>query len=303
MILYNESDPFAAEWLRGLVRSGRLPSGEVDGRSIRRLRPEQVRPATQAHFFAGIGGWPYALQLAGWPKGSPVWTGSPPCQPFSQAGSKGGTDDRRHLWPSWFRLIRECRPPIVFGEQVASPDGLRWFDAVSTDLEGEGYAVGAADLAAAGVGAPHKRQRLYFVAYAAGHRLPILGAEQGAEPLDVRPEPHSRRKARRVGNTGGHRAGQHAGELPGDEGGDAERSADRRDPPEPPSVASDPWTGAEWVDCSDGVCRPVEPGTFPLAHGVPNRVGLLRGYGNAIVPQLAAEFVRSSLEAIQEVSR
>jgi DNA (cytosine-5)-methyltransferase 1 len=52
------------------------------------------------------------------------------------------------------------------------------------------------------------------------------------------------------------------------------------------------WGNPDWLPCTDGKWRPVEPGTFPLAHGIPARVGLLRGYGNAIVPQVAAEFIK-----------
>lgn len=162
---YNEIKPYAASWLECLAKEGHIANGQVCADSITDLRPADVRGATQFHAFAGLGGWSYALRLAGWTDDEPVWTGSCPCQPFSGAGRKGGFDDARHLWPAWFDLIRECRPPIVFGEQVASPDGLAWLDAVSADLEGAGYAVGAADLCAAGVGAPHIRQRLYFVAY------------------------------------------------------------------------------------------------------------------------------------------
>ena len=60
------------------------------------------------------------LEWAGWE--GPVWTGSCPCQPFSSAGLRAGSDDPRHLWPAWFRLIRECRPDTVFGEQVPGAD-------------------------------------------------------------------------------------------------------------------------------------------------------------------------------------
>ena len=73
-----------------------------------------------------------------------------------------GTADERHLWPVFADLIRECRPATVFGEQVASTLGRQWIAGVRTDLEGMGFAVGAADLCAAGVGAPHIRQRLYW---------------------------------------------------------------------------------------------------------------------------------------------
>src|SRR5690606_31846020 len=115
---------------------------------------------TQYHFFAGIGGWAYALRLAGWPDDWPVWTRSCPCQPYSQAGAIGGDDDPRALWRAWRCLKDQRRPSVVFGEQVASADGRRWLAGVRADLESMGYAVGAADLPAAGVGAPHIRQRL-----------------------------------------------------------------------------------------------------------------------------------------------
>ena len=160
---YNEIESYPALWLRNLIEAGHIAPGMVDQRDIREVQPDDIT-ATQAHFFAGIGVWSYALRLAGWPSNRPVWTGSCPCQPFSSAGKRGGTDDPRHLWPEWFRLIRECRPPVIFGEQVASKDGLAWLDLVYADLESEGYAVAAVDLCAASVGAPHIRQRLYFVA-------------------------------------------------------------------------------------------------------------------------------------------
>jgi DNA (cytosine-5)-methyltransferase 1 len=56
------------------------------------------------------------------------------------------------------------------------------------------------------------------------------------------------------------------------------------------------WSAADWIPCADGKWRPVEPGTFPLAHGLPARVGRLRGYGNAIVPQVAAEFIGAYMD-------
>ncbi|WP_337618950.1 DNA cytosine methyltransferase, partial [Desulfovibrio sp.] len=84
---------------------------------------------------------------------------------------KKGTADERHLWPSFFRLISQCRPDVIFGEQVASPDGLAWLDIISSDLEAAHYACGAVDTCAAGFGAPHIRQRLYWVADADGEQL------------------------------------------------------------------------------------------------------------------------------------
>jgi DNA (cytosine-5)-methyltransferase 1 len=161
---YNEIDPYAAAWLRQLIAAGHIADGIVDERSIEDIHPAELREFTQCHFFAGIGVWSRSLRLAGWPDDRGVWTGSCPCQPFSAAGKGAGFADERHLWPAFHHLIAECRPPVVFGEQVASKDGLTWLDLVRADLEGSGYAVGAADLCAAGVGAPHIRQRLWWVA-------------------------------------------------------------------------------------------------------------------------------------------
>ena len=159
---YNEHDPFAAEWLRNLIAAGHIAPGDVDERSILDVRPDELAGYTQCHFFAGIGVWSLALRNAGWPDDRPVWTGSCPCQPFSSAGGREGFADERHLWPAWLHLIRVVRPPHVFGEQVASKDALAWDDLVQADMEGEGYARVPVDLCAAGVGAPHIRQRNFF---------------------------------------------------------------------------------------------------------------------------------------------
>jgi len=163
-VYYNEIDPYAAQWLRNLIAAGHLAKGEVDERSITEIQPDDLLGFDQCHFFAGIGVWGHALRRAGWADDRPVWTGSCPCQPFSAAGKQEGFADERHLWPTWFNLIRQCRPAIVLGEQVAS--ALDWLDLVSTDMESAGYAFGAADLCAAGFGGAHIRQRLYFTGVA-----------------------------------------------------------------------------------------------------------------------------------------
>lgn len=128
---YNEIDPIAAEWLRRLIAAGHIAPGDVDERDIRLVRPDDLRGYRQCHFFAGIGVWSYALRRAGWPDDREVWTGSCPCQPFSDAGAGEGFEDERHLFPAWFGLIRERRPVVVFGEQVASAAALAWLDIVS----------------------------------------------------------------------------------------------------------------------------------------------------------------------------
>lgn len=167
---YNEFDSYAASWLRNLIAAGHIAPGDVDERSITEVKPDDLRGYTQCHFFAGIGGWSLALRLAGWDDARPVWTGSCPCQPFSAAGKQKGTADERHLWPEFRRLIAECSPSTVFGEQVASRLGRDWFCGVRSDLEARRYAVGTAILPAFGVRAPHRRFRQWFVAHSERHQ-------------------------------------------------------------------------------------------------------------------------------------
>lgn len=286
---YSEFDPAAAAWLRELIGAGLIPPGDVDERSITDVSADDIRGYGSVHLFAGIGGWPYALRLAGWPDDRPVWTGSCPCQPFSTAGKRRGNADDRHLWPAMFRLVRECRPVVVFGEQVEGAVRLGWLDGVCADLEGEGYAVGAAVLGAHSAGAPHIRQRLYWVADSdgAGQR-PTCGRVR---------EPQERYDIGRGSSTGvlGNtvRSGRQGS------GSASKAGLDDCGNQGPAVAASDGgfWSDFDLVPCRDGKTRRVEPGTFPLADGVPGRVGLLRGYGNAIVPQVAAAFVRSYCEA------
>ncbi len=161
---YNENDPFAAQWLRNLIDAGHIAPGVVDERSIADVKPADLTGFHQCHFFAGVGVWSYALRCAGIPDDLPLWTGSCPCQPFSTAGQRKGFDDERHLWPMWARLVEQCRPDLILGEQVSGVDGWAWWDVVARDVEDMGYAAGAIDSSTAGVGGYHIRQRLYWVA-------------------------------------------------------------------------------------------------------------------------------------------
>jgi DNA (cytosine-5)-methyltransferase 1 len=248
---YNEIDPYAAQWLRNLILAGHIAPGIIDERSIEDIKPDELKEFTQCHFFAGIGGWSLALRLAGWPDDKPVWTGSCPCQPFSASGKGGGFDDERHLWPAWHWLISQCKPSVLFGEQVASGAAKDWLDLISNDLENLDYAFGAIALPACGIGAPHIRQRTWWLADAI-NRVAESDKQQ-------------RNRSRHSRATRRH-------ELT-DSGGS--------------------WAPADWLSCRDGKYRPVEPGTFPLAYGISNRVGRLRAYGNAIVPQLTAEVIKA----------
>ena len=381
-VYYNEIDRNAAAWLRELIKRGHIAHGVVDERSISDVKPDELVGFTQCHFFAGIGGWSLALRKAGWSDDRPVWTGSCPCQPFSAAGARGGMSDERHLWPHWHHLINQCRPATIFGEQVASKDGLNWLDLVSSDMEATGYAFAAADLCAAGVGAPHIRQRLWFVGLAdagsqhlrggsgkgngtssaaeretwqwqrGGHDDCVGGANgrladaadagfqigrggSGVEPGSVEQSERlcadgwladangngrheslqqvSGRSPERVGgnvidsgmgDADNKRSQEHWGSgdihLRQPNGKDQGRqhinaSVDGGTSRQPSTVDSQ-WRDADWLFCRDGKWRPVEPGTFPLAHGLSARVGRLRGYGNAIVPQAAQAIIESVMQ-------
>lgn len=325
MNYYNENDPYAAQWLRNLIDAGHIAKGEVDERSIVDVEPGDLSGYTQCHFFAGIGIWSYALRLAGWPDDRFVWTGSCPCQPFSGAGKGDEFADERHLWPVWFRLIEKQRPDAIFGEQVASKDALAWLDHVSFDLETAGYTFGAVDTCAAGFGAPHIRQRLYFVADndsmgRRGWRAGEAVSESG--PLE-RPERRSdagelgdsqSRGRRERGHetqqgSGGHADGAEQLEFMGhpnsqrlerigaDDSAQGWQNQGRQTGlPDGAMGANGFWSDAEWISCRDGKARPTEPGTFPLVNGASQRVGRLRAYGNAIVAPQAAEFIRAYRE-------
>jgi len=303
---YNEIDPYAAEWLRNLIKAGHIADGVVDDRSISDVRPEELFEFTQCHFFAGIGIWSRALRGAGWADDRPVWTGSCPCQPFSGAGKRAGTSDERHLWPHWNHLIQECRPATIFGEQVASKDGLGWLDLVQTDMEAKDYAFGAFDLSASGFGAPHIRQRLWFVADTdnAGSqgRIP-RGPDQEREDQHG----HLGRNGSTdggLGNTDLHDGGHGDSTLTSDGQARVEHgSASSTDGMErgPSGKTNGHWKDADWLFCRDGKWRPVEPSTCPLVDGATSRVGRLRAYGNGIVPQVAQGLIESYIETRKEV--
>ncbi len=331
MNYYNEIDKYAAQWLRNLIEARHIPNGDVDDRSISDVKPSELVGYTQCHFFAGIGGWSLALRLAGWPDHRRVWTGSCPCQPFSVAGQGAGTADERHLWPHWFHLIRALRPDTIFGEQVEAAINHGWLDLVQDDLEGEGYAFAPVGIPAAGVGAPHIRQRLWFVAdsrrgSSVDERGPRhmerivlletgwsetadrLGIDCDAVPVELahhhHPGPQGREPVRQRTVECAVGSGRMAGELGNPElhGFTADQVRREVVPSEVGSgVLEHPgsgsqWDACDWLPCRDGKWRPVEPGTFPLAHGVSNRVGRLRAYGNAIVPQVAAQVIRAYME-------
>lgn len=124
-----------------------------------------------------------------------VLSGGFPCQPWSDAGKRLGTADSRHLWPEMLRVIREVRPRGIVGENVRgllSWNGGVQFEQVCADMEAEGYEVLTLLLPAAGVGAPHHRDRIWFVAHAHGQGQPErLQARLCGIPETTRAQPGS----------------------------------------------------------------------------------------------------------------
>ena len=371
-IYYNDNDPMVCAWVRQLMLDGLIPHGVVDSRSILDVKPADLEGFTQCHFFCGIAGWAQALSLAGWPSTRPVWTGSPPCQPFSVAGKSEGKDDARHLAPHFINLVGACRPPVLFGEQVASaavfgtaakrvrgaPEWA-WLDDLSDRLEAAHYAVGASDIPAAGVGAPHIRQRTFFGAVrlddatGAGRRW---GKQVGDKRYSESGGSDTIQPERQADANGGQRrrvsdgqggvndrtaAGREQSDGEPERGGGGERLADadrsrpqgRQGMPQRPveraavagSLADGQapsgthhggWDDVDWLFCRDGKWRPVKSSVQWVADGIPGgmvqigdfvpashplaqstkaarRVMRLRGYGNAIVPQAAALFIKA----------
>jgi DNA (cytosine-5)-methyltransferase 1 len=304
---YNEIDRYCAGWLRQLVSESLIPDGDVDERPIEQVSPNDLKTYTQCHFFAGIAGWPLALRLARWNDAAPVWTGSCPCQPFSAAGRRKGQTDRRHLWPAWFRLIRECRPPVLFGEQVAAAVAFGWLDDVFHDLESVRYSCAAAVLPACSVGAPHRRDRLYFVANAHGNEHPAAKRRIARQEARVSQDRTSGESlgAGDASGASAHARGQSPDYPRGAPSvgvvGDADRPGlQGRSVFSEYSGERPAWTtGLEWIAGHDGKWRPVKSGIRLLADGVPARMGKLRAFGNAIVPRLAAEFIEACRECMK----
>ena len=304
-VYYNEWDKYAAAWLRELIAEGAIAPGDVDERDLRTIEAYEIREYTQHHFFAGIGAWSYALRLAGWPDDRPVLTGSPPCQPFSAAGKRLGAKDERHLAPVWLELVKALRPTVLFGEQVATAINTDyWLDDLLNGLEIQGYSTGAAVLPACGVGAPHIRQRIWFVGRLAdtqGNRdsyreecarwfgIDINSTNGGLADSDSKrmskPQCRETFEEGSTDFTFGHGTSDTTHEI------------------------DQQWQNIDWLLCRDGKWRPVVSGTHPLVDGA--STGMVsdcdlsipktqeawavrtKGYGNAIVAQVAAEMIKT----------
>jgi DNA (cytosine-5)-methyltransferase 1 len=222
-----------------------------------------------------------------------IITGGYPCQPFSQAGKRGGEDDDRHLWPEMFRVIQLVKPKYVICENVAGHISMG-LDSVLSDLgEGEGYTTEVFVLPACAVDAKHRRDRVWIMAYSEGVRS---GRRGGGERADGREALVSGKQARRemgrktegcssesredVAYTS--KQGLEGCSQAGNISSEGQESCDQH------PGRCDRGRGAEWL---------TEPSVGRVAHGIPNRVDRLKQLGNSIVPQIAEVLFRAIIEA------
>lgn len=241
-----------------------------------------------------------------------VISGGFPCQPFSVAGKQRGKEDDRYLWPEMCRVISEIRPAWVIGENVPGIVNLA-LDEVLSDLESQGYTCQTFIIPAAGVEAPHKRDRIVIIAYsdrnARDKRWPKSEGQQrqtrtanGGDDVADPNQPGLQRRQRRGLQecTGEWAAGPCDSFFSNTESAKcsgrrrearrwrAEFGCDSRGAAESGlgSVADGipDWMGGYW---------PTEPEGIPrTATGIPHRVDQLKCYGNAVVPQQFYPFFR-----------
>jgi DNA (cytosine-5)-methyltransferase 1 len=233
-----------------------------------------------------------------WKNKITVLTGGFPCQPFSVSGKRNGTDDNRHLWPEMYRAIRQIEPPYIVAENVPGlltiENGLP-FEQVCTDLEAAGYEVQTFIVPACAHNAPHRRDRVWFVAHSARWwRGRLRNSEQTQRPCSSR-ETQSAGIHNTADVTHPHQppakhtvsAGRH---LPASDGEFITDTNHQRQKQQPRNTqatnARQPGgrTGTNWLHF------PTQPPVCRGNDGVPNRVDRIKGLGNAIVPQVVIPF-------------
>ena len=186
-----------------------------------------------------------------------IITGGYPCQPFSVAGKQKAEKDPRHLWPEYFRLIKECRPTWVIGENVNGHIKLG-LDSVLKDLESENYSTRAFSISASSIGANHKRERIWIVANSNNR-----SSEQNNKIQTRWNFIKSSSKIKNVADTDSKR--RCLWETNRKNAKDVRQS--------PRSEKTSKWWNAE-------------PKLGRVAHGIPNRVDRLKSLGNSVVPHI-----------------
>ena len=228
-----------------------------------------------------------------------IVVGGFPCQPFSQAGKQKADKDKRHLWPEMFRLIRECRPTWVVGENVIGFAKLG-LDKALTDLENEGYATRTFNIPACATGAPHLRQRLWIIAHSESESKPrgqldLLdptrhmgdtkhnGSLTSPTPGTVLRQSEEQKGKEEIGES--TRAGGASPNV-----ADPNGNGTKRDKYENGERSGFEQSGEGYRSIrSEENYWSVEPNVGRLVNGLPNRVPQLRALGNSVIPQIIEE--------------
>ncbi len=233
-----------------------------------------------------------------------ILTGGFPCQPFSHAGKRKGKDDNRYFWPEYYRLIRELQPPWIVAENVTglvSMENGRTLEGILSDLENENYQTEIYNIPACGVGAWHKRERIWIVA----HKFGKSGRQETQKGMEMDGELLEGSKWQKNSN-GSQSLCSNVPDTPGI--GMEGRGADRKQKPQTQIRQKLPGCNSSG---NGGNYREIEPGLGNLVYGLPSglagswdrepdiprvskgskdRVNKLKGLGNAIVPQIAFQF-------------
>jgi len=268
-----------------------------------------------------------------------IITGGFPCQPFSVAGKQKGTSDDRHLWPEMFRIIKTFKPRFAIGENVRGivniQDGVV-FETVCTDLESEGYEVQPFNIPAAGVGAPHRRERIWFIAIREDV-VNTVGEYEGREISRSDEEKRRIQEEHRTEHSTTGKSSRTSEVRNGDNGyeGNKNNVADthssnqrtgKKSKQQEGNTSRECFSNSSEYDVSNTIGERgrsriterenaedvrqspessntgwwhVEPNVGRVAHGIPGRVHRLKGLGNSIVPQIVEEIGKALIKAEQ----
>jgi len=215
-----------------------------------------------------------------------IITGGYPCQPFSIAGRQKGEQDPRHLWPEYFRLVKELRPTWVIGENVSGHIKLG-LDTVIEDLESEDYAVRPFSISASSIGANHQRERIWILAHSRRSQWPRaeLREENENETRQENANQFERSSSTSevdVANTNDERLQR--------QWQSRNQFTPRFNSSRESSEEGQGTVGQGWWES--------EPNMGRVAHGIPKRVDRLKSLGNSLVPQIPYYIGKTILEVM-----